>query len=242
MKSGTNALLLLIMLSLLEAGKTLLTARLLGELTSVLKLRGVTLVTDSSLEVSNSKLLFKDGKVKTLKVIKENSSDEYVENMESVIVMMSSNKTEKMRPEWWDQMGYGAPSLLIFDSKFKMLEILNYSTLAINQKVFCFTETEGEILEVYSVDQEVVENLLWTFDNSSSEFIRNANVQEDFILRRSNFHGRQLKVLMDEQAPYLYIDKDNLQDSEFGEEFHKLETDMLSGMFWDLQVNNQIYS
>ena len=96
-----------------------------------------------------------------------------------------------------------------FDDLFQALKI------PINKKVYFIKESTKEVHETYIIINKVIQNKLGTFSALNHNFIWEENIKQDFLERRSNFHGLTLTAMTEMTGNDMKLHKNYTEMAEF---------------------------
>ena len=96
-----------------------------------------------------------------------------------------------------------------FDDLFQALKI------PINKKVYFIKESTKEVHETYIIINKVIQNKLGTFSALNHNFIWEENIKQDFLERRSNFHGLTLTAMTEMTGNDMKLHKNYTEIAEF---------------------------
>ena len=95
--------------------------------------------------------------------------------------------------------------LIIVDAKsFKA--IMKNLKIEIDQKIFVIKIPSLEVFETYVINENQIKRKLGRISRNSSKLIWDPTIEKSFIKRRSNFLGKQLKVMTEEYKPTVTLD------------------------------------
>ena len=105
------------------------------------------------------------------------------------------------------------------------------------ERIFFVHTNHNHIYESYEVNGAAVENVFARFYPEKGFQIHPILIDE-FLQRRWNFHGLTFRLLVDEQAPYVNMDYDDLDTDRnfttpFGDEMVYMDEDQMSGVYPD---------
>ena len=117
---------------------------------------------------------------------------------------------------------------------------INELKIQINQKVYVIKMPSLEIFETYFINDYQIKRKLGIISRNSSEMIWDNNVQKDFVKRRSNFHGKHLKVMTEAFGTTMILDpKYKAQAPYFPENRTYLVNNFISGIHHDILTSLQ---
>ena len=96
-----------------------------------------------------------------------------------------------------------------FDDLFQALKI------PIDKKVYFIKESTKEVHESYIINNKVIQNKLGTFSALNHNFIWEENIKQDFLERRSNFHGLTLTAMTEMTGNDMKLHKNYTEIAEF---------------------------
>ena len=88
-------------------------------------------------------------------------------------------------------------------------------TVRIDQQVFYIDEKSGVLLETYSINNQVITNMLGQFDIHNISFGPTEAWKTGFLSRRSNFHGFHISAMTDTDAGRMDLKEDYKSTSPF---------------------------
>ncbi len=220
----------------------LVTPELLEALCDTLDLRTVLLVTRGGEARSLLSPLFTRAK----KTIRAATSADFLldgggDVLEESLVVDASNIDKELLEDVLalDYLGVRIPSVVVFRSGETLAGMVasGLPRLSVNQRVFFLAVEEGIISEFYSVGSAGnIRGDVWRREDGKFVFVD--GVVREFAARRSNLYGARLKVLVDQQAPFLYVSsKESTATITESNGIHEIITpDRLRGMFRDVHV------
>ena len=79
---------------------------------------------------------------------------------------------------------------------------ITFENVHVNQRVFNLDQVSGVLSENYKVGDRTVSNTIGVF-NSSGDY--RPLISDDFLQRRSNFHGLSMRLVSAQQKPNLFL-------------------------------------
>ena len=107
-----------------------------------------------------------------------------------------------------------------FESLLENLEV------PIDKEVYLIKESTQEVYETYTINNYQIKNKLKTFNKSTQTFMGEVDVEHDFIKRRSNFHGLNLKAMTEATGNDMKLDSIYSKEAKF---FPSNETYLVTG-------------
>ncbi len=179
----------------------------------------------------------------------EVGSDSFVIEVSRLGSDLRSRLGRKLLPA----VGHLSSSAVVFESAEEMAADEDFRAITLGQQVYFVTPDDGggaAIRERYSVGGREVSTHLWTYDGDGEKFVRAGDGgvnNDDLVTRRSDFRGANLRVYVEQQAPYLYIQQ---TDREIRREFvdqgggaataaaevREIYPEQMQGLFRALQV------
>ncbi len=138
-------------------------------------------------------------------------------------------------------LGIHKPVVFILSS-VKDSDLFELTSWKINQQVFVMYPEEGFLSESYTVGGSQITVGLLNFNLGTGTCRRVSGVESSFLARRSNFHGATLDVLVERQAPYMFIsppEEGSERSRVFldGAYYETIEQDNLDGLFQEVTVS-----
>ena len=136
--------------------------------------------------------------------------------MSNAIVFLNYHQdiSEKFHQELQQNQYFG---LILISNSHQFEEFLNTIAIKtkINQKIFLFKNNSQEIYEAYTINKFVVKKKLGHIDVKTNQFLWEANVNSDFIKRRSNFYGLILKGVVEFSGLDMNADPSYLRNAPY---------------------------
>ena len=107
-----------------------------------------------------------------------------------------------------------------FESLLENLEV------PIDKEVYLIKESTQEVYETYTINNYQIKNKLKSFNKSTQTFMGEVDIDHDFIKRRSNFHGLNLKAMTEATGNDMKLDSIYSKEAKF---FPSNETYLVTG-------------
>ena len=116
-----------------------------------------------------------------------------------------------------------------FETIMKDLKVEN------DKKLYVVKRSSLEVFETYCINEITVQENLGRLGRNKHEMIWNSNIEKSFVLRRSNFHGMQIKAMTEATGVSLMLDPlFERQASYFPENETYLVNNFVSGVNHDI--------
>ena len=154
---------------------------------------------------------------------------EDVKDVEATAEMFASSEHYARHFSWW-----------LIGSEAELEEAKRKMKVAINQRMFFLSTDRKTIAEMYRIGDQEVRRILGHLDTDNNSIGYQAVKNLDsFTERRSNFMGKELDAMTDQQAPFLVIDKEKemkqLEKGWIGSEGNQVRdvsNETMSGYFY----------
>ena len=188
---------------------------------------------DKSININLTKKFFKKGhycsfiSVSPFDDKKNNTSDILINNY--INISNLSNLLQK-----------SIDTLAIFANGKELVNIEKSLKAPIDKKVFLVNKSSKEVFEIYQIGNQHIHQKLGKFNNFTNDFIWSKDIERDLIMRRSNFHGIELKAMTETIGTLIMLDSEYVQKAKyFSENETYLVNNYISGSFHDIFLELQ---
>ena len=147
-------------------------------------------------------------------------------------IIIIANKVEKLEDIIEEASKY-SKTLVVFGFQKTSFKI----EIEIDKKVFLVKEADNghDVFEAYTINNHHIERKLGRFEEEM--FIWEKDIERDFVLRRSDFHGLNLRAMTQDTGNDIIFDSDYKEKAVFFTNNQTyLVTHLTSGIFYDVLV------
>ena len=193
---------------------------------------------EKSININLTKKLFKKGNyccsnsMSPFDDKKNSTSDILIYNYKNISSLSDMTKLQK-----------STDTLAIFANDEDLSNIEKSLKVPIDKRVFIVNKSSKEVFETYQIGDHHIHQKLGKFNNFTNDFVWTKGIAKDYIERRSNFHGIELKAMTETIGTLIMLDSEYVQNARyFSENETYLVNDYISGAFHDilLELQSQI--
>ena len=126
----------------------------------------------------------------------------------------------------FDKILSSANSLILIVKEEDFETLIEDLEVPIDKEVYLLKESTQEVYEIYTINNYRIKNKLKTFNKSTQTFMGEVDTEHDFIKRRSNFHGLNLKAMTEATGNDMKLDSIYSKEAKF---FPSNETYLVTG-------------
>ena len=190
---------------------------------------------DKRKNIDLTKLLFKKGhycrsdSTSQFDDVRKSTSDLLIDNYRNISAISQLIELQK-----------STDTVSIFANEKDLKSIQKSLKVSIDKKVFLVNKSSKEVFEIYQIGNHHIHKKLGKFNDFTHDFVWSKGIERDYIKRRSNFHGVELKAMTETTGTMIKLDSGYIANARyFSENETYLVNKYVMGSFHDILLELQ---